>query len=102
MSAPDPNQPKPRSNQYLPLPPDGLFPIVCTIGALGLNNRKVVEHALDHFDHLLYGLRELGYKFAEGNIPETFKSFETNHMCNNFCKMFGLLSDYENCVIATY
>ncbi|KAF8801939.1 hypothetical protein BYT27DRAFT_7197653 [Phlegmacium glaucopus] len=46
-------------------------------------------------------LSKLGYIFSEGNIPETFKSFETNHMCNNFCQMFGLLSDYEDCVVAT-
>jgi hypothetical protein len=38
--------------------------------------------------------RELGYIFAEGNLPETFKSFETDHMCNRFCQTFGLPTDY--------
>jgi hypothetical protein len=41
-------------------------------------------------------LRELGYIFAEGNVSETFRSFEIDHMCNRFCRTFGLPSAYED------
>ncbi|KDR65144.1 hypothetical protein GALMADRAFT_1330174 [Galerina marginata CBS 339.88] len=44
---------------------------------------------------LNHKFRELGYIFSEGNVPETFKSFETDHVCNHFCRTFGLPIDYE-------
>ncbi|KAF8814863.1 hypothetical protein BYT27DRAFT_7219729 [Phlegmacium glaucopus] len=61
--APDPNQPKPRSNQHLSLPPDDeLFPVVLYYWGLGLNDKKIVEHALDHFDRSLCGLSRSSIK----------------------------------------
>jgi hypothetical protein len=46
-------------------------------------------------------ISDLGHIFAEGNIPATFQSFETDHVCNRFCMRFGLPADYEDCDVAT-
>jgi hypothetical protein len=34
-----------------------LLPVVSYYWGLGLNDKKIVEHMLDHFDQSLYGLR---------------------------------------------
>ncbi|KAF8800190.1 hypothetical protein BYT27DRAFT_7200373 [Phlegmacium glaucopus] len=65
-----------------------------------LTNGCVITHSINFF-LLNHAFGELGYIFAEGNIPETFKSFETDHMYNNFCGLLLQLSDYEDCAVAT-
>ena len=30
-------------------------------------------------------------------MPGTFANFEGGHVCNHFCKHFGLLTTYEDC-----
>ncbi|KIL61170.1 hypothetical protein M378DRAFT_82873 [Amanita muscaria Koide BX008] len=39
---------------------------------------------------------ELGVIFAEGNVPSIHSNFEKQHHCNNFCKWFGLPTDYNS------
>ncbi|KAJ7455487.1 hypothetical protein FB451DRAFT_1048909 [Mycena latifolia] len=34
--------------------------------------------------------------FADGNVSTGFASFETDHVCNEFCKFFKLPTDYAN------
>ncbi len=34
-----------------------LLPVVSYYWGLGLNDKQIVEHALDHFDQSVYGLR---------------------------------------------
>jgi hypothetical protein len=42
--------------------------------------------------------RKLGFIFADGSMPGTFANFEDDHICNRFCKHFGLLATYgEDC-----
>jgi hypothetical protein len=38
-------------------PDDDLLPVVSYYWGLGLNDKKIVEHALHHFDKSVYGLR---------------------------------------------
>ena len=38
-------------------PSEDLYPIVYYYWGLGLNDKEIVEHALDHFDRALFGLR---------------------------------------------
>jgi hypothetical protein len=59
-----------------------------------LTSGYVTAHSIFFFFCSMSCFRELGYIFAEGNLPETFKSFETDHMCNRFCRTFGLPTDY--------
>jgi len=66
-----------------------------------LDDKKIVDHALDHFDQLVYGLNRSSIRRARLYIcrrqplRETFKSFETDHVCNPFCRTFGLPMDYH-------
>jgi hypothetical protein len=41
----------------------------------------------------LEGTRHL---FADGNVSHGFESFETDHVCNKFCRFFELRTDYSN------
>ena len=42
---------------FLIAPDEDLLPIVSYYWGLGLNDNKIVEHVLDHFDQSVYGLR---------------------------------------------
>ena len=38
-------------------PSEDLYPIVYYYWCLGLNDKEIIEHTLDHFDRALYGFR---------------------------------------------
>jgi len=44
-------------NSFLIAPDEDLFSVVSYYWGLGINDKNIVEHALDHFDQPLYGLR---------------------------------------------
>jgi len=37
---------------------------------------------------------DLGYIFADGNLPGNHQSFEKNHKCNHFCEFFKVPTNY--------
>jgi len=45
---------------------------------------------------------DLGEIFSSGNIPECYESFEVKHICNEYCRFFGIQYIYRSLIIDYY
>ncbi|KAL0960439.1 hypothetical protein HGRIS_005482 [Hohenbuehelia grisea] len=75
--------PRKQKNQHKPVPPEeDLKPVIEYYWHLGLNDKKVAEHALDHFDCTKFGLsnttmKRLRRKWGFASTRQQRNTFET-------------------------